>query len=108
MRRIFTVALVVCLSAPLAAAELEKVTGANYPLAAKFSREFINQHVREATVFPTFIGKTDQFFYGVRTPNGIKYYRVDPARKTKDPLFDAGKLAAQLSEAIQKPLDTVT
>src|SRR5262245_48134057 len=108
MRRFLTFALVVCLSAPLAAAEPEKVTGANYPLAAKFSRDFINQHVREATVFPSFIGKTDQFWYSVRTPNGTKYYRVDPAKKTKDPLFDAAKLAAQLSEAVQKPLDTDT
>jgi dipeptidyl-peptidase 4 len=108
MRRILTFALVVCLSAPLAAAEPEKVTGANYPLAAKFSRDFINQLVREATVFPTFIGKTDQFWYSLRTPNGTKYYRVDPAKKTKEPLFDVAKLAAQLSEAVQKPIDTDT
>src|SRR3954469_21482804 len=100
-------ALVLCLAAP-ALAEPDRVTGANYPLAAKFSRDFINQLVRDATVFPTFIGKTDQFWYSVRTPNGTKYYRVDAAKKTKEPLFDVAKLAAQLSEAVQKPIDTDT
>ena len=52
-------------------------------------------------IIPTFIGKTDQFWYSVRTPNGTKYYRVDPAHKVKDPLFDVAKLAAQLSELVQ-------
>src|SRR5687768_5055788 len=101
--------VLVLLAGPLAAAEpLEKATGVNYPLATKFSRDFIRQHVQEATVFPSFIGKTDQFWYSVRTPNGTRYWRVDPAAKTRAPLFDAGKLAAQLSEAAEKPIDTDT
>src|SRR5262249_45556391 len=43
-----------------------------------------------------------------RSPAGTKFWRVDLARKSKEPLFDAAKLAAQLSESIQKPLDTAT
>ena len=101
-------ALVLFAAAPAFAAETEKVTGANYPLAAKFNSAFIYQHVQEATVVPTFIGKTDQFWYGVRTPNGTKYWRIDPTRKLREALFDAAKLAAQLSEAVQKPIDTDT
>lgn len=109
MRSLTTCALIVCLFAgAVAVAENEKVTGANYPLAAKFNREFVNQHVKEANVIPTFIGKTDQFWYSIRTPNGRKYFRVDPTRKLKEPLFDAGKLAAQLSEVVHKPIDTDT
>jgi dipeptidyl aminopeptidase/acylaminoacyl peptidase len=103
------VALTFCLAvSSVSLAEMEKVTGANYPQAAKFNREFVYQHVQEANVFPQFIGKTDQFWYAVRTPNGTKYYRVDPTRKLKEPLFDASKLAALLSEAVQKPVDTDT
>src|SRR5829696_3063407 len=105
--RTCAIVLVVC-AAPLGAAEPERATGANHPLAAKFSRDFVRQLVQEATVFPSFIGKTDQFWYSVRTPSGTKYWRVDPAAKTRAPLFDAGKLAAQLSEAAQKPIDTDT
>ncbi len=91
-----------------ASAEPEKKTGANFALAAKFSNEFVRQHVQEAAVFPQWIGKTDQFWYSVRTGTGTRYYRVDPARKTKDPLFDPATLAAQLSELAQKPIDTDT
>ena len=105
--RLSVCALVLFVAAS-AHSEADKVTGANYALATKFNREFIRQHVQEATVFPTFIGKTDQFWYSVRTPAGTRYWRVDPARKSKEPLFDAAKLAAQLSELVQKPLDTAT
>lgn len=109
MRSVSSATLVVCLCVCSASvADSDKVTGANFPLATKFSREFVYQNVQEANVVPTFIGKTDQFWYGIRTPNGRKYFRVDPARKVKDPLFDAAKLAAQLSEAVQKPIDTDT
>jgi dipeptidyl aminopeptidase/acylaminoacyl peptidase len=108
MRALPFLALAAAVVAPALAAEPEKVTGANYPLAAKFNKDFIYEHVQEATVFPTFIGKTDQFWYSVRTPNGTKYFRVDPTKKSKEPLFDVAKLAAQLSEAIQKPIDTDT
>jgi dipeptidyl-peptidase 4 len=105
----YSTPLLVCLYVgSFAFADMEKVTGANYPLAAKFSREFVYQHVQEANVTPTFIGKTDQFWYSIRTPNGTKFFRVDPTRKLKEPLFDAAKLAAQLSEAVQKPIDTDT
>ena len=33
---------------------------------------------------------------------------MDPAKKSKEPLFDTAKLAAQLSESLQKPTDTDT
>ncbi|HEX3147842.1 MAG TPA: DPP IV N-terminal domain-containing protein [Gemmataceae bacterium] len=109
MHPIRALALVcVLLAVSPAVAEMEKVTGANYPLAAKFNQAFIQQHVQEASVFPTFIGKTDQFWYSVRTPNGTKYWRIDPTRKSKEALFDTAKLAAQLSELVQKPIDTDT
>ena len=90
---------------PSPAAEPDKVTGANYPLAQKFSREFVTRNVQEATVSPRWIGKTDQFWYQTRTPAGAAYWRVDPTKKTKVPLFDTGKLAAALSELAKKPLD---
>ena len=108
--RSITSASIVCLLfvGSIAVAENEKATGADYALATKFSRDFVYELVQEARVSPTFIGKTDQFWYGIRTPKGTKYFRVDPTRKLKEPLFDAAKLAAQLSESVQKPIDTDT
>ena len=85
-----------------------KVTGANWPLAQKFTREFVAQHVQEASIAPVFIGKTDIFWYAVRQPEGTKYWKVDTDAKTKVPLFDHVTFQAQLSELSKKPIDAVT
>src|SRR4051812_48021185 len=74
------------------AADLPKAAGANWAQAKKFTREFVDQHVQTANVVPVFIGKTDQFWYAARTTDGTKYWRVDPDKRTKTPLFDHAKL----------------
>src|SRR5580704_15190538 len=86
----------------------ERITGANYPLAQKFNKEFVAQHVQEASVSPQWIGKTDLFWYSARTSTGNRYWKVDPAKKEKTPLFDHVALAAALSEMAKKPLDAET
>lgn len=64
------------------AAEREKVVGANWSQAKKFTKDFVDQHVSETGFVPKYLGKTD--------------------------VFDRAKLLAQLSEQAQKPLDAVT
>src|SRR5262245_43130049 len=86
----------------------DRVTGANYPLAQKFNKEFVSQHVQESSVAPKWIGKTDVFWYASRTATGTHYWKVDPAKKEKTPLFDHVALAAALSEAAKKPIDRDT
>ena len=98
----------VFLALAASAAGQERVVGANYPLAQKFDRDFVTRHVQEASVFPQWIGKTDTFFYAARTQTGTLYWKVDPAKKEKTPLFDHVKLSAALSEASKKPLDADT
>lgn len=103
IRRLTPFALLL-VAIPLAPAQ-ERISGANYPLAQKFTREFVAQHVQEANVLPQWIGKTDQFIYAARTPTGTRYWKVDPAKKERVALFDHVALAAKLSEASKKPLD---
>ncbi len=86
----------------------DRVTGANYPLAQKYDRAFITRNVQEASVFPQWIGKSDAFWYSARTPTGTKYWKVDPAKNERNPLFDHDVFAAALSEASKKPLDADT
>lgn len=93
--------------APIVPAQ-ERVTGANYPLAQKFNKDFVAQHVQEANVFPQWVGKTDSFWYSARTPTGTRYWKVDAVKTEKVPLFDHVALAAALSEASKKPLDENT
>jgi dienelactone hydrolase len=85
--------------------EPERVTHANYKQAFHYSNQFLSQYVYDGSVAPNWIGKTDSFWYSYRTSQGTRYWRVDPGNRTKTPLFDHAKLAALLSEAVQKPLD---
>src|SRR5580704_10203211 len=104
MRHLTLSALFITAIAAFATAQ-ERITGANYPLAQKFNKEFIAQHVQEASVSPQWIGKTDLFWYSARTNTGTRYWKVDPTKKERMPLFDHVALAASLSELAKKPLD---
>ncbi len=107
-RSLLVLATFAGLFAVAAAAEREKVVGANWSQAKKFTSQFVDQHVQTAGFVPKFVGKTDLFWYQIRTPEGMKYWKVDPAKKTKTALFDHAKLLAQLSEQAQKPLDAAS
>lgn len=78
---------------------------ANWKLANQFSSSYIRQYVYSTSLSPGFINKTDEFWYSWRDSRGIKFWRVDPAAKKKEPLFDSAKMAAYLSESIKKPYD---
>lgn len=103
------VALAVLLAAALIAraadSEQDRITRANYRQAFHFNAEFLRQFVYSTSVTPQWIGKTDTFWYSYRTSRGTDYWRVDPKSATKNPLFDRAKLAMQLSELTQKPVD---
>jgi dipeptidyl aminopeptidase/acylaminoacyl peptidase len=124
IRHITLSALFIVAVAAFAPAQ-DRISGANYPLAQKFNKEFVAQHVQEASIGPPeargnlqnlqdtrrgpqWIGKTDFFWYSSRTSTGNRYWKVDPAKKEKVPLFDHVALAAALSEMAKKPLDADT
>jgi dipeptidyl aminopeptidase/acylaminoacyl peptidase len=87
------------------AEELPPVKKANFKLANKWNSDFVKTLVFEARINPRFIGKTDEFWYTIQNQEGTLIYRVNPKDALKKPLLDRSKLAAQLSEASQKPLD---
>jgi dipeptidyl aminopeptidase/acylaminoacyl peptidase len=83
----------------------ERVTGANFKQAHKYSPEFLRPFVYSTAVVPNWIGKTDVFWYEYRTSRGKHFVRVNPQQGTRTPLFDRVKLATQLSEMMKKPLE---
>ncbi len=78
---------------------------ANYKLANKYSKSNLAPLTYSDTVTPSWIGKTDSFWYSYRTSKGVRFWRVDPQKKTKEPLFDHDKLASLLAELSRKPVD---
>jgi dipeptidyl aminopeptidase/acylaminoacyl peptidase len=79
---------------------------ANYRQAVKYSAANLAPLTYSTAVIPGWIGKTDSFWYAYRTSKGTAYWRVDPVRKTKAPLFDREKLGSQLSELSSRAVDS--
>ena len=51
---------------------------------------------------PTFINKTDNFWYTITTSEGLKYYYVNPNKKLHCELFNMEDVLAQLAEHTRK------
>jgi dipeptidyl-peptidase-4 len=97
--------ILLSLATVASAEEQSRVVRPDYQQAAQYSSEYLRQFMYDTAVTPRWIGKTDQFWYAYRTSRGTSYWRVDPKLATKAPLFDRLRLASQLMEMMQKPLD---
>jgi dipeptidyl-peptidase 4 len=79
--------------------------GPNYTLAARFVPSQVSKLVFDTDVAPHWFELSDRFWYSYETPEGVHYWMVDPVRRSKTPLFDNAKLAAQLSTLTNFPYD---
>jgi dipeptidyl-peptidase 4 len=81
------------------------VTTPNYALEARFLPTAVNQLVFDLSVTPHWFTLSDKFWYSYRTTDGTHFYIVDPAKKSKTPLWDNAKVAAALSALTNFPYD---
>src|SRR5262249_31952433 len=77
----------------------------NYDLASRWASAKVAKMVFSTAVTPHWLEFSDRFWYSYETPAGMKWWVVDPARKTKTPLWDNAKLAAQLTRSLRTPYD---
>ncbi|MFZ9235696.1 MAG: DPP IV N-terminal domain-containing protein [Algoriphagus sp.] len=77
----------------------------NYELAARFSPDKLKKMIFSTSVDPHWMKKSDRFWYEYETSQGKRWVLVDPVRRTKSPLFDTDKLAAELTRAVKDPFD---
>ncbi len=83
-----------------------RVVQPNFRQAELYNSNYLRQFVYDTAVRPNWIGKSDEFWYSFKTSLGTNYYRVNPEKGTKLPLFDQVKLAAQLSELTKRPVES--
>jgi dipeptidyl-peptidase 4 len=95
--RLTSVFLVV-LSAPLAAQEPRKLTTEDYARAEKFLGATAAPLVSGTIGRPTWLDD-GRFWYRATVPNGSAFYVVDPARRSRQAMFDQPRLAAALAAA---------
>ncbi|MFI5228071.1 MAG: hypothetical protein ACHQWU_03315, partial [Gemmatimonadales bacterium] len=79
-------------------AQQEHANRANWELADKFSPASLRPRIYTSAVNPHWLGQSDSLCYDWKDHNGSTFFLVVPTSKTKKPLFDQGKVAAQLSE----------
>lgn len=77
----------------------------NYDLEARFLPANMNHLIFDLSVTPHWFTLSDKFWYSYRTSDGTHYYVVDPAKKSKSPLWDNAKVAAALSLLTNFPYD---
>ena len=82
-------------------------TKGNWALANRFSTSTLRAITYTQALQPHFLGKTDSMWYNWKDHNGSRFYLFVPSTSggAKRPLFDAAKLAQQLTELRKKPFD---
>jgi dipeptidyl aminopeptidase/acylaminoacyl peptidase len=97
--------VLVASAASAASAQDNRVQRANWALAERFSEDRVRQVVFSTNVQPRFLGESDSLWYQWRDHKGSSFWLVVPQTRTKRPLFDHTKMAAQLSTLHKKPYD---
>jgi len=100
-------AVLLCVSlaavgAPAAPPEVKK---ANYDLASRWTPAKVGKLVFDTAVTPHWLETGDRLWYSYETGQGKKWFLVDPAARTKKPLFDNARMAAQLTRILLVPYD---
>ena len=93
------------LLAAAASAQETRANRANWALTERFSEDRARQVVFSTSVQARFLGESDSLWYQWRDHAGATFYLVVPQSRTKRPLFDHEKMAAQLSTLHRKPYD---
>lgn len=77
----------------------------NYDLAAQWTSQKVGKLVFDTSVTPRWLETSDRFWYAYQTREGRRFTIVDPIKKTKAPLFDHAKMAANLTSITRLPYD---
>ena len=76
-----------------------------YLQAEKFTQDKLNTMLFSTMVDPHWFGQDGSFWYEYKTSEGTFWYVVNPAAKTKKPLFDRDEMASQLTEIVHDPYE---
>src|SRR5258705_12891636 len=85
-------------AAPLVAQQPRTLTTADYDRATHMLGSWANPLVVGGTVAASWL-PDDRFYYKRTTPAGVEWVIVDPAKRTRLPLFDHQAIAAALGRA---------
>ena len=76
-----------------------------YLQAEKFTQEKLNTMLFSTMVDPHWFNDGNSFWYEYKTSEGVFWYVVNPAAKTKSLLFDRDDIASKLTEIVKDPFE---
>ncbi|HZG42704.1 MAG TPA: DPP IV N-terminal domain-containing protein [Longimicrobium sp.] len=100
--RIYAFALLL-LAAPAAAQQPRPLTAEDYARAERFLGANTAPLVSGTAGRPTWL-EDGRFWYRATTPGGSAFFVVDPARRTREALFDPTRLASALAAVSGRPV----
>jgi dipeptidyl aminopeptidase/acylaminoacyl peptidase len=103
---VLVVAAIAALPTARPQADVSTVVKPNYDLASQWTGEKVGKLLFDTSVAPRWFEGGDRFWYAFQTREGRKFYLVEPAKKSKAPLFDHAKMAATLTQMIGQPYET--
>jgi dipeptidyl aminopeptidase/acylaminoacyl peptidase len=86
------------IAAPLAAQQPRRLTADDYARAERFLGANATPLVTGIGVNPTWL-PDGRLWYRTTVPNGSAFFVVDPAKRTREPVFDQARLASALTTA---------
>lgn len=98
---LFVLFLFTCSLSTQAQSSTERLPG--YLQAERFADGKLSTMLFSTSVDPHWFQKGNHFWYEYKTSEGKVWYVVDPTARTKRPLFDLNKLAAELTEIVKDP-----
>jgi dipeptidyl-peptidase 4 len=104
--RVSAALLAAVITVPSLSAYAQQAHTANYALAARWTSAKINKLLFDIAVTPHWLEHSDRFWYSYETSAGRKFWLVDPKAKSRKPLFDNAKMAAQLTKISLFPYDS--
>ena len=78
---------------------------ADFRAAEKFSSTNISKMLGSTSVRANWLKDSDKFWYSYKTGDGNFYWYVNPAKKTKELLFDNNYLCSEVNQQINKILN---
>jgi dipeptidyl-peptidase 4 len=104
MRKGYTL-FILLFSFSVSFAQQAPVIKSNYQLAARFSPTKLSKMIYSTSVDPHWLKKTNRFWYQFETSEGKRWYIVEPAKASKQVMFDNAKLAAAITRIVKDPFD---
>lgn len=80
---------------------------ADFRAAEKFSSDNIKKMLGSTSVRAKWLKDSDKFWYSYKTGDGNFYWFVNPAKKTKELLFDNNYLCSEVNQQINKILNSL-